>query len=64
MDGEHDSLIQWKKREQGVFKILDTKEVARLWGLKKEKPQMNYDKLSRSLRFVFCFVLFIFKLVA
>lgn len=30
--------------------IQDPDEVARLWGRRKCKPQMNYDKLSRALR--------------
>ena len=34
----------------GVFKIEDSVEVARLWGVRKNRPAMNYDKLSRSIR--------------
>ena len=34
----------------GIFKIEDSQEVARLWGLRKNRPNMNYDKLSRSIR--------------
>ena len=34
----------------GIFKIEDSVEVARLWGLRKNRPAMNYDKLSRSIR--------------
>lgn len=34
----------------GVFKIEDSVEVARLWGIRKNRPAMNYDKLSRSIR--------------
>ncbi len=37
-------------RERGVFKIVDSNRVAALWGKRKNRPAMNYDKLSRSLR--------------
>lgn len=34
----------------GIFKIEDSAQVARLWGQRKNRPAMNYDKLSRSIR--------------
>lgn len=34
----------------GEFKLIDPDEVARRWGVKKNKNNMNYDKLSRALR--------------
>ena len=34
----------------GIFKIEDSARVARLWGKRKNRPAMNYDKLSRSIR--------------
>jgi hypothetical protein len=34
----------------GEFKLTDPDEVARRWGERKSKPNMNYDKLSRALR--------------
>lgn len=43
-------MIRWLDRKEGVFKIEDSQAVARLWGLRKKRPAMNYDKLSRSLR--------------
>ena len=33
--------------------IKDPDEVARLWGNRKCKPHMNYDKLSRALRYYY-----------
>ena len=33
--------------------IKDPDEVARLWGSRKCKPHMNYDKLSRALRYYY-----------
>ena len=35
---------------EGIFKIEDSSYVAKLWGLRKNRPAMNYDKLSRSIR--------------
>lgn len=43
-------MIRWLDRNQGIFKIEDSQAVARLWGRRKNRPAMNYDKLSRSLR--------------
>ncbi|XP_044577719.1 DNA-binding protein D-ETS-4 [Cotesia glomerata] len=48
--GLHGSCIRWLDRTKGVFKIEDSVRVARLWGKRKNRPAMNYDKLSRSIR--------------
>ncbi|KYM97139.1 DNA-binding protein D-ETS-4 [Cyphomyrmex costatus] len=48
--GVHGSCIRWLDRNKGVFKIEDSVRVARLWGKRKNRPAMNYDKLSRSIR--------------
>lgn len=32
---------------------LSSHQVARLWGMQKNRPAMNYDKLSRSLRYYY-----------
>lgn len=47
---QHGSCIRWLDQSRGVFKIEDSVRVARLWGLRKNRPAMNYDKLSRSIR--------------
>merc|ERR1711892_129764 len=44
------NYIHWIDRSKGVFKIVDSVKVATLWGKRKNRPAMNYDKLSRSLR--------------
>lgn len=37
----------------GEFRITDPDQVAHKWGERKNKPNMNYDKLSRALRYYY-----------
>ncbi|XP_071516361.1 transforming protein p54/c-ets-1-like isoform X1 [Panulirus ornatus] len=54
-------LLTDKKQQQHIswtgdgweFKLTDPDEVARLWGMRKNKPKMNYEKLSRGLRYYY-----------
>lgn len=46
------NYINWTGIE-GEFKLKNPSEVARRWGLKKNKPKMNYEKLSRGLRYYY-----------
>ncbi|XP_023030004.1 ETS variant transcription factor anterior open [Leptinotarsa decemlineata] len=47
------SYISWKNRETGVFKIVDPSGLAKLWGIQKNHLSMNYDKMSRALRYYY-----------
>lgn len=49
---QYKSIITWTNNE-GEFKLVNAEEVARLWGLRKNKHNMNYDKLSRALRYYY-----------
>lgn len=46
-------MICWTNREAGEFKLKNQEEVARRWGNLKHRPGMNYDKLSRALRYYY-----------
>ncbi|XP_067039478.1 transforming protein p54/c-ets-1-like isoform X1 [Acropora muricata] len=47
------NLIKWTHDEDYEFKILQPSTVAKMWGKKKNKPTMNYEKLSRGLRYYY-----------
>ncbi|XP_073966239.1 ETS translocation variant 1-like [Choristoneura fumiferana] len=50
--GEGARCVAWTGR--GLeFKLHEPEEVARRWGAQKNRPAMNYDKLSRSLRYYY-----------
>lgn len=51
-DREHTNVIRWVGTE-GEFKLTQHEAVAQLWGARKNKPSMNYEKLSRALRYYY-----------
>jgi len=51
-DYSNASCITWEGTS-GEFKMTDPDEVARRWGERKSKPNMNYDKMSRALRYYY-----------
>ncbi|BFZ13652.1 hypothetical protein BsWGS_16691 [Bradybaena similaris] len=45
-------VITWKGNE-GEFQLINHELVAQMWGQRKNKPTMNYEKLSRALRYYY-----------
>lgn len=52
-DQRYTSYIAWKDKDTGVFKIVDPAGLAKLWGIQKNHLSMNYDKMSRALRYYY-----------
>ncbi|XP_074600953.1 uncharacterized protein LOC141854981 [Brevipalpus obovatus] len=52
LNNQYKQVITWTNTD-GEFKLVNAEEVARLWGLRKNKHNMNYDKLSRALRYYY-----------
>ncbi|KRY49119.1 ETS homologous factor [Trichinella britovi] len=46
-------FFSWENREEGVFRIVESEKLARLWGMKKNNSRMTYEKLSRAMRYYY-----------
>lgn len=47
------SVITWEDEPKGKFRVVDTARYAELWGKVKRNPNMNYEKLSRAMRYYY-----------
>ncbi|XP_078061292.1 uncharacterized protein LOC144487103 isoform X2 [Mustelus asterias] len=52
LDKSCQSFISWTG-DGWEFKLSDPSEVSKRWGNRKNKPKMNYEKLSRGLRYYY-----------
>ncbi|XP_062512604.1 ETS-related transcription factor Elf-4-like isoform X2 [Corticium candelabrum] len=52
-DTSKKSVMAWKDKGDGVFKIYNSGSAAKLWGKHKNKGNMNYDKMSRAMRYYY-----------
>lgn len=53
LDPNSKKLIKWTHDERFEFKLLNPHHIAIMWGKRKNKPSMNYEKLSRGLRYYY-----------
>ncbi|GMR61691.1 hypothetical protein PMAYCL1PPCAC_31886, partial [Pristionchus mayeri] len=44
------SIVRWEDPHEGVFRIVESERLARLWGERKNNQKMTYEKLSRAMR--------------
>lgn len=47
------SLICWEDHSDGVFRFKNSEKVAKIWGSRKGNDKMNYEKLSRAMRYYY-----------
>ena len=52
------SVISWEDVEAGQFRIVDSGVVAQLWAAVKGNKRMNYEKLSRAMRYYYKYNIF------
>ncbi|KAK3101538.1 hypothetical protein FSP39_004290 [Pinctada imbricata] len=48
---ENNDIIKWVDRSSGTFRFVDTLEISKKWGERKKKTDMNFEKLSRGIRY-------------
>ena len=51
-DKDCQEVVHWIGME-GEFKLNNPEMVAQMWGQRKNKPSMNYEKMSRALRYYY-----------
>merc|ERR1711885_47181 len=47
------SVIMWEDEPEGKFRVINSTAFARLWAVEKKNPAMNYEKLSRAMRYYY-----------
>uniref|UniRef100_A0A663E5K3 ETS-related transcription factor Elf-5 n=1 Tax=Aquila chrysaetos chrysaetos TaxID=223781 RepID=A0A663E5K3_AQUCH len=46
-------ILEWEDRGQGIFRVVKSEALAKMWGQKKKNDRMTYEKLSRALRYYY-----------
>jgi len=47
------SVIMWEDEPAGKFRVINSNAFAQLWAKVKKNPLMNYEKLSRAMRYYY-----------
>merc|ERR1719499_184058 len=47
------SVIKWEDEPEGKFRVINSTAFAQLWAVEKKNPAMNYEKLSRAMRYYY-----------
>merc|ERR1712038_694160 len=47
------SVIRWEDEPEGKFRVINSNAFAQLWAVEKKNPAMNYEKLSRAMRYYY-----------
>merc|ERR1712117_7279 len=47
------SVIMWEDEPEGKFRVINSTAFAQLWAKEKKNPVMNYEKLSRAMRYYY-----------
>merc|ERR1712173_537110 len=47
------SVIMWEDEPAGKFRVINSTAFAQLWAVEKKNPAMNYEKLSRAMRYYY-----------
>merc|ERR1711872_117831 len=47
------SVIMWEDEPAGKFRVINSTAFAQLWAKEKKNPAMNYEKLSRAMRYYY-----------
>ncbi|XP_028412936.1 ETS-related transcription factor Elf-2-like isoform X2 [Dendronephthya gigantea] len=50
---ENKSYIRWISKREGIFQLVNSSGVAKLWGQRKNRKNMTYEKMSRALRYYY-----------
>nr|KAF6342792.1 E74 like ETS transcription factor 5 [Pipistrellus kuhlii] len=50
---ENCGILEWEDREQGIFRVVKSEALAKMWGQRKKNDRMTYEKLSRALRYYY-----------